>query len=247
MEIIFEEVSSTFALVKLKNHCKNMKKISVVLSALLLSGSSAMGQERSAGNATIEVGCAPFAESPFHLIRGLRGRYFLSNKVALRKGLGMSYESSSKHTTVSDVEQVEKNSLFSFTSALGGEYHFAACERASLYAGAGAELGLMKASQKITNAGHAHGDYVSVSGRSALGSSRLSFGLQAFTGIDAYVYKSVYLGAELGLQYSLQKPSEVTTTQNIAGYSATATSKDYTQETALGLYVLPAFRLGWRF
>ncbi|MDR3188400.1 MAG: hypothetical protein LBT94_04345 [Prevotellaceae bacterium] len=231
-----------------------MKTTSIMLAALLIGGSQAIAQTSStstAGTFATEIYVNPFVRNPFSLIDGIRGRYFLSDKLAIRADLGLSYKSSSENQThinvTPAVEGVAKHSLFSFNLAPGAEYHFATYENVSLYAGAAFKLRFDKASQEITNDKGVKGDKETKSGKSDFGSSNFTFGLQAFTGVDVSVYKNLYLGAELGLQYSMNKPSEVKTTSTIAGKSTTTTTKNHVVTSNLGFYVSPAFRLGWRF
>jgi hypothetical protein len=235
-----------------------MRKISIMLVMALIGGKFAVAQDAqvsqvpSAGSFATEVSLNPFTGTPLRLINGVRGRYFLSDKLAVRADLNLSYASSTAHTFTSAgitpvVEQIEKNSFFSFDITPGAEYHFATYNRVSLYAGASIVIGFDKASSNTTNAGLVSGVNTEVKGASRVDNinrrSGFNFGLQAFTGIDVYVYKNLYMGAELGYQYSMFKPSEVERTVG----NTTVTEKDYELTSNLGFYILPAFRLGWKF
>ncbi|MDR1417119.1 MAG: hypothetical protein LBJ57_06855 [Prevotellaceae bacterium] len=232
-----------------------MKKISIMLVAALMGSQLALAQEAqkpqtsSLGLMAVEVGIAPFSNSPFRLINGVRGRYFFSDKLAVRANLNLGYNSSSSHNFTTPgvtpaVEQITKNSLFSFSIAPGAEYHFATYEKASIYAGASLGVGFQKASAKVTNDGFVSGATRKVKGANMGGDrSGFSFDAQIFTGIDVYVYSNLYVGAELGLKYNLSRQSTVKTTTG----SATVTTKDYGLTSDLKFEMLPVFRLGWKF
>jgi opacity protein-like surface antigen len=231
-----------------------MRKTSIMLVMALIGGKFAVAQDAqvsqvpSAGSFATEVSLNPFTSNPLSLINGVRGRYFLSNKLAVRADFDLRYRSLTNHAftpagTTPVVEQIENNSLFSFNIAPGAEYHFATYNRVSLYAGAAIGLGFTKASAKTTNAGQISGNDIEVKGASSLGRSGFSFGLQAFAGVDVYVYKNLYMGAELGYQYSMFKSSEVERTTS----NTTVTDKNHEFESNLRPYILPTFRLGWKF
>jgi opacity protein-like surface antigen len=225
-----------------------MKKSTIILAALFMSGSVAAAQEAEtpeAGSFTTEVAFAPFSNEPFGLINGLRGRFFLSDEFAIRADLELGYASSSDHHFINNNadEEIAKDSRFIFGISPGVEYHFAIYERVSLYAGAAIGVGFFKASRKETSTEQGAQE-VEISGANANDDrSGLMFGVQAFSGIDVYVYKNLYLGTELGLQYGMVKPFEVETTIG----STTTTNKDYTLSSTLEFYILPAFRVGWKF
>lgn len=73
-----------------------------------------------------------------------------------------------------------------------------------------------------------------------------------FTGIDFYVYKGLYIGAELGLNVSSLKYSQVKYKSTTTSYDKVTTTKenkthDNQRLTSVGIDVQPALRLGWSF
>ncbi len=161
----------------------------------------------------------------------LKGRYFLSGKDALRLKLNLGVESTTETTETSfnpeyvdgvartlsngTAKNIAKNTDFSF--AIGYERHFTTFKRVDIYAGAQLGYGISKwsgekneesKSERYDNDNNL--DYTITSSSVTKytnynGGSRFSskyFNVGAFTGIDFYVYKGLYLGAELGLSFT---------------------------------------------
>jgi hypothetical protein len=88
---------------------------------------------------------------------------------------------------------------------------------------------------------------------------KMFFGINAFTGFDFYIYKGLYIGAELSIGYShsfaLKGTVKGETTRTSQTWYGTETRKDYIDEKFddkiingnLSFRCNPIIRLGWRF
>ena len=74
--------------------------------------------------------------------------------------------------------------------------------------------------------------------------SIFGFNVAAITGIDVYLTQNLYLGAELGLGYQMNKvtPNKTTTTG-----PDTTTDNSFQASSYFGFLCEPTFRLGWTF
>jgi hypothetical protein len=180
--------------------------------------------------------------------------------------------------------RIGKESYTQFAIAPGVEYHFGKWERLSIYVGGEVLLGfrvsqssyeldrrdviesrewgsdewkwhqtrVMTSSMKTKNCSYSGGDYYSQTGKTF-------FGINALAGFDFYVYKGLYLGAELGLGYTHSwamkgtvKGDSETTTTTTAGIDIekSSTDKEFNDKITggnLGFRCNPMIRLGWRF
>ncbi len=180
----------------------------------------------------------------FSLPMGIKGRYFLSDNLAVRVGLDFNFESTTNHDFTDpgvspEVETIEKNSLFTFGIIPGIEYHFGNWEKTSLYCGA--EIGIAMASAKRSEDDGT--DKTETKGASTLGNSGFGFAFNVFTGFDYYFTKNLFVGAELGLGLNTLSTGTVETTFN----GVTVEDKDYSSSFNFGFYCEPAIRLGWKF
>ena len=89
----------------------------------------------------------------------------------------------------------------------------------------------------------------------------MSFGINAFTGVDFYIYKGLYLGAELGLGYTYKtalkgyaegySKSEVTYFDgSIQTFYDNKIDIKYNDKISSGNFAFkcnPMLRLGWKF
>ncbi len=220
--------------------------------------------------------------NPF-TINGLRFRYFFNEKWALRANVTLDYSSQrNKNGIPYHVNSDEKifRSTFHYRIAPGFEYHFGKPERLSFYAGA--ELFFGGTQQKMKYESESknipYPDYsldqtVSIEVNSlsyvfddnniyATGSrSNMNFGVNAFFGADFYIYKGLYIGAELGLGAShifylktKGKGNSGTVYHDYDGNEIYrhdveygTTDKESYSATGFGFYCEPKIRLGFKF
>ncbi|KAA9340307.1 hypothetical protein [Adhaeribacter soli] len=196
-----------------------MKKL--ILSAALLAG-LAFGAKAQTTTTSDEGGIKPVAgevtmEANVSLLNGgvslsnslnqLRGRYFLSDNMAVRLGVNISYNSDAPRP---DVE----SRTIEFSLAPGIEKHFAGTNRLSPYVGADLLFGIKNVHFEDENDRGGGIDRIEIDGSIDNGNNRGFFliGLAGVAGCDFYVARHLYFGYELGLELSSTKLSEVETT-----------------------------------
>lgn len=152
--------------------------------------------------------------------------------------------------------QETKNKKTAFSINVGYERHFNLSDRIDLYAGG--EVGFTTVSRSatennnyVTEGYDANGTLVSTAAWSVnkeyksmdadKNNSRNEFTVAALTGIDFYVYKGLYLGAELGIKFATGKSANkgyYTRSTSMTGYDYTAKTaqssiENYSSETGL--------------
>lgn len=160
---------------------------------------------------------------------GINATYFLTNKDAVRVRLNFASES------VKD-----SNSSSNFGIAVGYENHFKAYDRIDVYAGAqiSFDSNTKKETEFVNNTSY---DLKSNGSNSQLG-------VQAFTGVNVYVYKKLYLGAEIQFGYTNTSASKYETLDYDNNGNIVVKEVDpKSSSNSFGFKVLPAIRLGWTF
>lgn len=214
-----------------------MKKTVVFLFASFFTLLS-FAQQRD-GNFGIEINFTPFslADEVFS-VDGLKVRYFMSDDVVIRGTIDFSLAPEKTVDYNADGKEIStsKSNTTTFGLTPGFEYHVAKFGKGSVYVGAEVGFLLSKSSASVNFVENSDAN-TKVKG------GGFGFGLGAFTGIDFYVTKNLYLGAELGLNYISFKNSPTNTTIG----TVTVEDKDYTKESSFGFECVPAIRLGWTF
>lgn len=238
-----------------------MKKILLAAAVIAASASAAVAEETyapQAGDFSVEVQFNPFSNNfETFKIDQLQGRYFFSEKDAVRFGLGFGV-STDKETADPDnnSDLWEKKREGNFSINIGYERHFYSNRRVDLYAGAGIGFSLNSTCTTIQKEGlYDLSDPDSetiLTQKTYNAGSWNQFVVKAFTGIDFYVYKGLYLGAELGLKVGFKSFPGVYTKgiYNDEGLWRENEETDKgtsTKNFELGLYAEPALRLGWTF
>lgn len=215
-----------------------MKKLLIAV-ALISACGAVNAQEFNArkGNVTADLSLFSkgiFAtESPVLLNSGmLKGRYFLSDGMALRGAFSLMNDSQ-KDTSNEDV--TNKQSKSQFGMRFGVEKHFEGTDRLSPYVGG--DMGFSYHT-KSASSDPKFGDKSKVEGPSTFG-----FGMGVFFGADYYFVKNVYLGVEAGLDFGTASVGSVTTTNG--GTSTTGTKAGSSSAMSVGANA--GFKLGFVF
>ena len=201
----------------------------------------------------------------------------------IQKNLDNTEESYYRKTVVTG-DRLEKNSYTTFSIAPGIEYHFGKWNRMSIYVGGEIPIGFYmtnstikedkeilelergyyseqwefvrrtKSALSLKTKNYEYGYYYSYP------TGKMFFGINAFAGFDFYVYKGLYLGAELGLGYNhaiaLKGYSKGSRTREIIYLDNSPTIvideidekfEDKMTGGHLGFRCNPMIRLGWRF
>lgn len=177
----------------------------------------------------------------------IQGRYMVSDNDGIRLTLGLGSESTNSEAKYNDTKLDLTNSATTFSIKAGYERHFSANGRIDLYAGA--QVGFATTSTKDESLGMYMGqsEMVPFVAYEKGGANTLSIG--AFTGINFYVYKKLFVGAEIGFNYAhgtMKDKEQFKTNKN--GDGTTTETVDMPGSTnSLGFKVEPALTLGWTF
>lgn len=215
----------------------------------------------AAGDFSVEVQFNPFSDDfgTFKLDQ-LKGRYFFSDKDAIRFGIGFGLDNTKLTPAPDDNDDTwSKAKKGNFSLNLGYERHFFNYKRVNLYAGAGLGFALqsVSASSQVEDAGKTY-EYKLCNAWDADQTTDLDnrsfteFNIKAFTGIDFYVYKGLFVGAELGIKFGFQNYPGVYTKGGLddnGNWSDNKESDKFDKVSGFNLstYVEPALRLGWTF
>lgn len=223
----------------------------VAVAATLCSG-NAMAQNVNLpekGDFSMEVQFKPFkSDGNTFSMEGLKLRYFMSGKDALRLTLGFGIDSDKSSSEEGEGDYKTKNESTkktgNFNIALGYERHFVTKGRLDFYGGA--QIGFSKdfrSEEEITSFDKKK--ETNTWTNMTKDGERAKFGVDfsLFTGLDFYVYKGLFLGTELGLNVSSKKICEGEAT--IGG--TTTKYEDKRTQVHADISVVPAIRLGWTF
>ena len=262
-----------------------MKKLLFIVGLALTSLTvSAQEQEVGlpAGLFTLEWKFNPFDyESKPVKVAQLNARMFLNDKSAVRLGVGVGFdrdtdEETNNYEGTSPKETFSKvtNDALTLRFSLGYEYHFANTGHLDFYGGLeGGYLGrFYSATEESTKTdllsattSNVHYENTEYNKRNSEGDKLNENGIfgSVFTGIDYYIYKKLYIGAELGIIFNTGKKKNGSYTRvigdkiisdgSVIDDKATKHSfeTDYpvieTKGTYTKVYIEPSIRIGWMF
>lgn len=218
-----------------------MKRILLLAAiACLTLGANAQVTKPTSGTFGLEIQMNPFDQNGHTFsMDGLKARYFFNEKNALRAKIGFDVTKNKKSES-GDAYTSSTSGSFKFD--IGYERHFDLAKRLDAYVGG--ELGVVRDFAKSKNFTD-DDNWTKV--KNADGAA-VGFHVAAVTGLDFYVYKSLYIGAELnlGVESKVNKRSETIRCKN--GKEETykgANNKN--RFTSASLNVQPQLRLGWNF
>lgn len=170
---------------------------------------------------------------------GLKARYFFNEKNALRAKIGFDV-TKNKNSKSDDAYTSSTSGSFKFD--IGYERHFDLAKRLDAYVGG--ELGVVRDFAKSKNFTD-DDNWTKV--KNADGAA-VGFHVAAVTGLDFYVYKSLYIGAELnlGVESKVNKRSEIIRC-NKGKEETVKGPNNKNRITTAGIEVQPQLRLGWNF
>ncbi len=224
----------------------------IALCGVLAFAGNAAAQESYAPEAndfSLEVAFNPFSNNftTFKMDQ-IKARIFFTDKDALRVGLGFGVNSK-KNTADPDnaADSWSKTTGSNVSVDLGYERNIYNYKRINLYVGAGIGFEYNK-SVETTHFLVSDNTY----GKEAAHSGDWSFYGKAFTGIDFFVYKGLFIGAELNLKVGVKNNLREYTkggvteagiwSDNFEGPKGPKSS-----DFLLNLGAEPAIRLGWQF
>lgn len=222
---------------------KSMKRIVLMaaIACLALGANAQKVTKPSDGTFGLELQMNPFDQNgKTFSLDGLKMRYFFNSENALRAKIGFDV-TKDKQSSGSD-DSYESSTSGSFKFDVGYERHFDLGERFDAYVGG--EVGVVRGFAKTKD----FDDDDNWTKTKNADGANVGFHVAALTGVDFYVYKSLYIGAELslGVESTVGKRSETTTKVN--GQETTTKGPDVKNRTTkAGFDVQPVLRLGWNF
>lgn len=211
-----------------------MKKYVVLLATLVaVMNVSAQSLMPEKGDFGLEIGLKPFSQDAvFNLIdNGIKARYFVSDVDAIRFQIAYS------QYKTTDMELNQKSTYGVYDILAGYERHMNMSNRIDLYVGA--QTGYQKDFAYYKEGATT---YINADNNGHVGLN--SFMAGALTGIDVYLWKGLYCGAEMGLKWNMVK--EATKKEKKGDGTLTYPSSDI-KVSSFGFYIDPAIRLGWTF
>lgn len=218
----------------------------VAIAATMVSG-RAVAQNYNlptAGSINTEVQFNPFSDDDQFQIEGLKVRYFITDKDAIRLTLGLEMDNKNdKEFGQAPDEDNEVETAFynyqtgneenktktgKFSIDLGYERHLVKNGRMDLYVGAGLGFETTWSTNNKIDAGRhlktnatdpnkvSSYDFFTTETETKGNDAYSAFRAGIFTGLDFYLYKGLYIGTELGLKFSNKsyKDYEQTVTNN---------------------------------
>ncbi|MDE5997961.1 MAG: outer membrane beta-barrel protein [Muribaculaceae bacterium] len=230
-----------------------MKKILITAVVAFATAFATHAQESYSpeqGDFSVEIQVNPFSNNfTTFKLDALQGRYFFNSGNAFRFGIGFGIDSKKDNGNPKDEDLWTKTTNSNFSINFGYEKHFLNYKRIDLYAGAGLDFKLNR-SKETQNFGD---DRKTVT--SNVGDSYNEFAAKAFTGIDFYIYKGIYVGAEFGIKIGVKHfPGQIVKGGYHNGSWQSGWDNEFEVSEApssssflLATYAEPSLRLGWRF
>ena len=185
----------------------------------------------------------------------VRARYFVKDNIAVRADLSFGFNSGSEFFYENADGTGGMGSIYQESSnwsmMLGGEYHLGGTEKLSPYFSAGVMFGGSSAGLSSTDVDDVDPTLASyMAGMTTAGdqsNNMIGFGIGA--GMDYYVWNNVYVGLEIGLNWTRWTYGDLTGSATI-DMGGVSTTSDYvvggSEETGIST-AAGAIRLGWRF
>lgn len=225
-----------------------MKKLLLILTLICAGVFSTSANENEyspeKGEFAIEVQFNPFATdfNTFKLEK-LEGRYFISNKTALRLGVGFGFDKD-KVTPYSEesLETWDSEISKSFSLGFGLEQHVYNYKRIDLYVGGAFEYA-GKFDTKTNSAQYRYDTTVKKSYHETH-----EFSINGLTGINFFLYKGLYIGTELGVKFAFETiPSGTYEFPNSDSGNLKSLEEPEIRRISLKPYIEPTLHIGWSF
>lgn len=228
-----------------------MKKVLIAVALVAGTVSFANAEEFAPekGDFSLEVQFSPFkSDGTSFTTQGINGRYFFSDKDALSFSLNIGGRNVKNVPNTDDDKTFSKGYFGNFSIDLGYQRHFYQYKRIDLYAG-----GKIGYGHNFAGSTRQHDDKNKVwansfkdeNGQDHFTTNELR--LYATTGIDFYVYKGLYVGAELNLGFTDAFAVNTKTKTTVNGVETEVKSKNGGHDFNGGFNVDPRVRLGWTF
>lgn len=225
-----------------------MKKLLLIAAVILGGATAANAQYKPEGSSfSTELNYSPGGASDGCFVLpeyGVKFRYFFNEDMAFRLSLGLNSDAEKVTTYVNDRDNNEyksnkKTTVTTFSLMPGFEYHFNKYERISPYVGG--EIGVLAGTTKVKTDNTLNDD------NSLSKAPMVGFGINVVTGVDVYLCKGLYLGAELGLGYN-SLDTKRGTVKTVTGSTTTEVDGNTSDMvSSFGFHATPSLRVGWHF
>lgn len=224
-----------------------MKKVlfAVALVAGTVSFANAEEFAPEKGDFSLEIQFSPFkSDGTSFTTQGINGRYFFSDKDALSFSLNIGGRNVKNVPDTDHDQTFDKGYYGNFSIDLGYQRHFYQYKRIDLYAGGKIGYGhdFAGRTDQVDDNNKTWRNYYD---NDHMTSNVLR--LYATTGIDFYVYKGLYVGAELNLGFTDAFAVNTKTKVTVNGNETEHKSKNGGHDFNGGFDVDPRIRLGWTF
>jgi outer membrane protein W len=226
----------------------NMNKKVVMTVVLAGATTLAMAQKPTEGAPhSVEVQMNLTGDVNTIVAPTLKYRYFLSENMAIRFGLGFNgsketnnFTENADGTGATGSQELQSSS---WEVAPGFEYHFAGTDRLSPYLGVAIAIGGGKDTETWTNSdGSQYVEDLSADVENPFS----TFGVGLLAGADFYFAENFFVGAEFGYLISSVTEKEGSISVSAGGTTTSATTPER-KFSANGFGETAAIRLGWRF
>lgn len=224
-----------------------MKKL-ILSVAVMASALAANAQMKpGAGSKSIEINSNLFGGLPFSLQGGgLMLKSYGSETSAMRLGVNLSYGSTKTtakgDTTSSGTQFYSTSSSLTIGVAPGIEKHMGGTDRLSPYMGVELPIAYKMTSDKVERAVGADVQNVTTKGTGGY----FSIGVNALAGVNYYLSKGLYCGAELGFGVMYKKDATVTA-KDSAPNAASIKDVPTGSSMSFGPAINGMLRMGWNF
>jgi outer membrane protein W len=228
-----------------------MKKLAILVGALVLTGSTFAQRPVDANPFSLEGGLSFNAGNTFSA-PSLRLRYFAADNIAAR--LGIQYNSTSETINhygigadflpTADSLGTEVNKTSMTWLSIGGSYHFSQLDRLSPYVALDVMIGMGSTNATWTDF---NGTNYSKGVSAEVNSKTSGLGLNLAAGFDYYFAENVFIGAELGFMYMSMSDKGGDATVTSGNTTTTVTTLPSGKNSSFGNAAQGTIRLGWRF
>jgi hypothetical protein len=208
-----------------------MKKLFIAAIAVLSFATANAQYVAEKGDFQASVEFRPFnngGQDMFNTV-GFNAAYFVSDKDAIRARLNFGLKSR---------EMMGAENYVKFGIAAGYERHFKTLDRVDVFGGGQVSFDMNSPKYFATK--------TDGSLKKLKSGNETTFGVAAFTGVNFYVYKKLYVGAEIQFAFettSYGKPESY----NAAKDEVTTPSDKPKSKVELAFKAIPALKLGWTF
>jgi outer membrane protein W len=229
-----------------------MKKLAVLVGALVLTGSAFAQRPTGSNPFSLEGGLSLNTTSNTFNAPMLKLRYFAAENIAVRLGLQMNNDKTVDNYYGFDAQGNQSaDSLGTVTTknhltwvSLGGSYHFSQMERLSPYVALDVMIG--SGSTKVDGKDTDATDYVA--GLTTTSTTKSSgLGLNIAGGFDYYFAENVFIGGEVGFRFMSSKDKGGTASSTFGSTTTTINTLSSGTLSSFGNSATAAIRLGWRF